>query len=650
MAATPAGDLFEWNTSVFAEGIQNFLETRRNFLSEIKAILDGDSQGHLDPPFPHLLQTNQIPSVEQRVAITQFLHEIKSQASTLSLDLGVQKFLHDETILEAAARLQTILEECISSGRRILPGSPIEASIISLQDVIISTQKHFPKLVQYTALEMSVLRHKAVLSHLRAFPPELLAEIFTFAVLPRPFHEELTSVPIEDPPYFISHAVAQVCSYWREVALSTPQLWTDIPIIDEACTVNEYSDFIFLVDAFLERSKSLPINVYISLVHRDLATHTLDDPALEDVPPNPHALAPILNQSHRWKTAVMHIHLVFFDILPTVDLPLLEKLNVRCYNGKFLPAGLIAFPINFFDKTRALKVLIMDGTHDLAEGIDVLCSGLESYTGLPDRLSALSAAQPSLIDCSFRGPLSRMSLAGPPLKFPNLKTLRVANTNYQHPLNFSHAQETPFRYIEAPSLESLLIQGHPKIDEGAIIIPELISVTLAQNSCLRSLTLHILVPSWIIHPLFEHTPCLEELDMWDISTPNWQENVFKIQPGDGKPFLPNLKSLIIHNSAPTNFKCLESLYHSRRERPGIVRGLKIELVYSSAPGCRDARDIANGWGDVDSLLGNYEKGPEHSKLLRWSSYLVKNFLAHYPDMAEKFGVSRQSGLCRQLFN
>ncbi|KAH6912364.1 hypothetical protein BKA70DRAFT_1267312 [Coprinopsis sp. MPI-PUGE-AT-0042] len=67
-------------------------------------------------------------------------------------------------------------------------------------------------------------------SSIRKIPPELLGIIFAFAVSTAPFNQFID----------VAH-LRGVCSSWREAALSTPGIWTDLTIdLDKWCSAKTY--------------------------------------------------------------------------------------------------------------------------------------------------------------------------------------------------------------------------------------------------------------------------------------------------------------------------------------------------------------------------------------------------------------------------
>ncbi|KAJ7605291.1 hypothetical protein FB45DRAFT_1069411 [Roridomyces roridus] len=67
-------------------------------------------------------------------------------------------------------------------------------------------------------LSDSLQKNTAVTSPLRWIPPEVLAEIFTWTL---PEHYEKPA-RVDECPWVLGH----ICSRWREIALSTPSLWS----------------------------------------------------------------------------------------------------------------------------------------------------------------------------------------------------------------------------------------------------------------------------------------------------------------------------------------------------------------------------------------------------------------------------------------
>ncbi|KAJ7755200.1 hypothetical protein B0H16DRAFT_1830828 [Mycena metata] len=110
---------------------------------------------------------------------------------------------------------------------------------------------------QRASLSSYRARHQAILSPLRRAPPEILGEIF-FWTLPSPTprqwrdHDFTTT----KSPWILTH----VSCYWRAVAISSPALWSLLPI--SFITYNTPSYPLDMIETHLARSHKLKIHFY----------------------------------------------------------------------------------------------------------------------------------------------------------------------------------------------------------------------------------------------------------------------------------------------------------------------------------------------------------------------------------------------------
>ena len=183
----------------------------------------------LQSPVPHLLVSNCNPSPTE----IQQIHK-----AILEAELG-RALLHFEAVMRRT-------KESIKTRRR------------SLQEFIDA--------------------HQAILAPWKRLPPELLALVFLFSQVPG----LETLAPIRRLP-----TVSQVCRRWREVALSSPALWTEI-VLDcrkdtSRATWSRY------IDCMLQRSRECPLKVYIALTQNRHISH----PSVES----------LISHSHRWSVA-----------------------------------------------------------------------------------------------------------------------------------------------------------------------------------------------------------------------------------------------------------------------------------------------------------------------------------------------------------
>ncbi|KAF8882567.1 hypothetical protein BD779DRAFT_1648061, partial [Infundibulicybe gibba] len=132
--------------------------------------------------------------------------------------------------------------------------APTNLEVAYSRDIIRFTEKNIPQI--QTAIEDLEKRkaelldlistHKAAISPLRSFPPELLARIFTEFVAMAEWCG--TSHQIFSP--FLLMAI---CSRWRRIALDTPRLWTRILGAPP------------MIDSWITRSKELPLDLELDL-------------------------------------------------------------------------------------------------------------------------------------------------------------------------------------------------------------------------------------------------------------------------------------------------------------------------------------------------------------------------------------------------
>ncbi|KAJ2919892.1 hypothetical protein MD484_g615, partial [Candolleomyces efflorescens] len=125
-------------------------------------------------PFRSILGTNHIPTERERERIAEFLIEPDTQLAELQ-----------DIISEQEEKLQKLKKRC-------------------------------QKLQEY------IKAHRVIISLIRQLPDDVLREIFV-ACLPTDRYPEMRA---EEPPMLLS----QVCKRWREVALSTPHLWSSLHI------------------------------------------------------------------------------------------------------------------------------------------------------------------------------------------------------------------------------------------------------------------------------------------------------------------------------------------------------------------------------------------------------------------------------------
>ncbi|CAA7270687.1 unnamed protein product [Cyclocybe aegerita] len=149
---------------------------------------------------------------------------------------------------------------------------------------------------------------------MRNLPPEVVSLVFVFCTTAghpaNREYDENTRRKVQ-PPLLLG----AVCRRWREVAWSTPALWTRICVVIRS--VNPHCQ-VGTAERWLSRSGQLPLSIHIRFPAGDI----LDPPS-----PRPHPIIPLLNRySSRW--AELDIDVVSFGLLRHLFGDLIEGASI----------------------------------------------------------------------------------------------------------------------------------------------------------------------------------------------------------------------------------------------------------------------------------------------------------------------------------
>jgi F-box-like len=204
-----------------------------------------------------------------------------------------------------------------------LPTSRLEALSMTTQLQELEEQStHISN--EQSELRLFISKHRALISLIRKLPIDILQEIF-IACLPT-HHNHLMSR--WEPPILLT----QICSFWRNVAHATPQLWKSIhipgPYNKSKGNCSEYASYSStMVDAVVEwlsRSAACPLD--ISLGHCGVKNSTLDGFYYK-------IIDFFIPFSERWREirlSAPYQALVPIASLPLSKVPLLEALSLNC--------------------------------------------------------------------------------------------------------------------------------------------------------------------------------------------------------------------------------------------------------------------------------------------------------------------------------
>ncbi|KAF7357526.1 hypothetical protein MSAN_01348900 [Mycena sanguinolenta] len=319
------------------------------------------------------------------------------------------------TITPASVRA-AVLEQ--TERTRRCSKAEIERIIEKSELEIISLESQIDTLINLRDSQRAcVLALKYIVSPIRTLPVELLSEIFDLA--------------IEDPTHVEdAHRISQICSDWRQVAHSTPRLWSRPVRVD----LDNEEDVVDGWRAWMARSTPLPVDISL------IPGHTSDASILEIV----------LEVAPRWRSLQVE------DEDGTVPLWMVRQLSeCRLDSLEELSLGIIVYnyanptPILFTNVPRLRKLGLFNP--DFPTEIDLPWTQLTDLTlhsRMLDATFEVLAQCPNLISASLNVlGWSALPDVGPniPVLFNQLRSLHL----------FFSVELAPFDYLSTPALQEL---------------------------------------------------------------------------------------------------------------------------------------------------------------------------------------------------
>ncbi|TFK45138.1 hypothetical protein BDQ12DRAFT_708886 [Crucibulum laeve] len=281
-----------------------------------------------------------------------------------------------------------------STGTTNLPPSPVRELLgtnkipnpsqeRSIRDVLASVQADNARLeseiervrsvLEHLQSERNVIQayieeHRALLTPARRLYPELIAEIFQHCskgAERKRLHDILDSFDPRQGPLLLAH----ICSEWRSVALSTPNLWTLIRVVIRRPRPAQLS----LVEMWLSHSRELPLT--IGIMERKPGAQPPTYPSVDWS--NNQALAGLVRESRRWETVQLMFppSTVTWGSFATIknNVPLLRSLTLNVSRGMYSSNVVL----DLFENTPRLKHLALDYAFPLSI-VKVPCAQLMS--------------------------------------------------------------------------------------------------------------------------------------------------------------------------------------------------------------------------------------------------------------------------------
>ncbi|KAF7358044.1 hypothetical protein MVEN_00851600 [Mycena venus] len=307
--------------------------------------------------------------------------------------------------------------------------------------------------------------HRALISHPRRMPREIVEEIFHHCV---PIRHNAVMRSAEAPLL-----LGRICSSWRSITFSTPRLWASLHIPTNFIG-HSGERKAALVD-WLERSAQLPLSLSVICFWDDFPE-----------------LNPLLQVSTRWHSLDIYISRSKNLLqLAAVDAPMLRNLQ-------------IIFPHGFETPQDAPQVLSSNLIRRMKSG---------RVTIVASELNALVPKEPfawdHLTDLSLKGQYSHIFLeSGTAYKLlkgcPHLMSLKV----------HIRCSVGDHKLLLLPALESLIIADSSPTDALQSFFKQLIMPALTRFH----LTIHYSSPASALPPAFferlaERSPLISDLDI-----------------------------------------------------------------------------------------------------------------------------------------
>ncbi|KAJ7141522.1 hypothetical protein C8R46DRAFT_921248 [Mycena filopes] len=193
------------------------------------------------------------------------------------------------------------------------------------------------------AISQIKLERKVLKKHLASYiypvltlPNEVVAEIFLQTLDGPSFLGGRAS------PIYLGH----ICQRWRDIALSTPSLWSGMSIIMHHFRPSQTS-YLELLELWLARSRDCPLTIsFTNKLQTGVGTPSL-------------AIKAILAHQTRWDTVALDMA---WDALPNIqgDLPLLRSLDIRLRDTSAAPPMGMAGSARAFSGPK-LRIVILSG-------------------------------------------------------------------------------------------------------------------------------------------------------------------------------------------------------------------------------------------------------------------------------------------------
>ncbi|KAF8208290.1 hypothetical protein K438DRAFT_1813760 [Mycena galopus ATCC 62051] len=243
--------------------------------------------------------------IMDEISLAQTLHtSYEKELTRLKCMLAARPPLGYEATVLASGKSKSCMRACCTAGF-----NPSHGASPRLLHVTQQLQ------LRCREISQNLSANRRLLAPIRCLPPELLEEVFLFAVISEIYALSAASnhhSPASLPKAVNAIRLAHVCSYWRAVALDTGRLWATILLRLTGTGINQ-------LDFNTSHAKSTPLTI---ICHEWAA---------------PQTLAKLARQSHRWRDLTLRVDsdLEEFDGIYQ-RIPLLRSLCLRLSSRRII--------------------------------------------------------------------------------------------------------------------------------------------------------------------------------------------------------------------------------------------------------------------------------------------------------------------------
>ncbi|KAJ7661372.1 hypothetical protein DFH06DRAFT_373383 [Mycena polygramma] len=336
---------------------------------------------------------------------------------------------------------------------RMSNDAPLESEISLIREVIFVGEERLGMLeTQVCDLESALAKlvqkrdeaaehvreHRAILHPLRRAPPELVCEIFAFALDNSGDDQGLGYAP----PWYLG----QICRPWRRWVLAFPRLWSHITVPSSPATSRDRAAF----EALLLRSSNAPLNVCWTVLEDK---HTVDKKSAD------------LALAHCTRWAALRLDLRLDTAADSLDwlqpakgyLPSLSRLDLLCYGDTFhIPA--------VFSVAPSLRQVLLTDWHlgYFSPDTPLPWDQITHYRGAYEEASQLNILRtaPNLVQCaiSFENPESVPLTpdTSSSIALSHLRRLSMELPRFLHHLTAPSLEELYCTYMHGDDIFALL--------------------------------------------------------------------------------------------------------------------------------------------------------------------------------------------------